>query len=75
MALLRQNYDVTHHPPSAVVQLLHSSTDPGQITSNCIFHYYVSNIVVVPYKIILLLKPMSNFNKLDQLILDVVLVS
>ncbi len=29
-----------------VSKLLHSSADPGQITSNCLFHYYESHILV-----------------------------
>jgi hypothetical protein len=53
-----------------VAQMLHSSADPGQITSNSLFNYYVSHILVIHTKMILLQKPMSNFKKLDQLIFD-----
>ncbi len=27
-------------------ELLQSSADPGQITSNCLFHYYESHILI-----------------------------
>jgi hypothetical protein len=40
-----------------VVQLLHSSADPGQITSDCLFHNYVSRILVKSHKNFKLQKP------------------
>jgi hypothetical protein len=47
--LPRQNCHMTH-PRLPGVQLLHSSSDPGQIISNCLIHYYVSHILVKSYQ-------------------------
>jgi hypothetical protein len=54
----------------SVVQLFHSSADPGQITSKCLFHYCVSHILVKSYKTDIIAYSYENLKKSDQLILD-----
>jgi hypothetical protein len=49
-----------------VVQLLHSSADPGQITSNCLFHNYVSHILVKSNKNYIIAKTLSQILKPEQ---------
>ncbi len=69
---------VTWHttpPPLLVAQLLNSSADPGKITSNCLFQYYVSHILVKHRKIILLLKLTANLKNRVSRFYTLVLVS
>jgi hypothetical protein len=49
LTLPRQTYHMTY-PLLLVVQSLHSSTNPRQITCNCSVRYYVSHILVKSYE-------------------------
>jgi hypothetical protein len=63
---------VTHPQPLPVAQLLHSSADPGWITSNVFFHYlcqYVSK-TIKKCSYCLYICQIKNKKNSDQLILD-----
>ncbi len=61
LTMPKQSCHLTHHPPLLVAQLLHSSADTGQITPNCLFHYYVSHMLVKLYKIGIIAKTYVKF--------------